>query len=239
MNWRSIFCACCAICVAGIVQAAAVFSTPETITGVPAAGGSPFSPVHPAGGPSATDLLNGLSPVAQAGNFQQEASTGVSALTNGSSDTFYGTGVGGDNHTGYATADASGGGQFLVYDLGGVFNLSSIVTFGGWGDGGRDQQFYNILTSSDGINFNPLASFAGVNTAGTTPISHRVQLTEDSLPNLATGVTHVRFNFLDVENDYSGYTEIDVFGTLVPEPGTMTLAGLAALGVVALRRRRA
>jgi hypothetical protein len=237
MNWRSVFYACCAMWVAGTVQAAAVFSV-ETVTGPPAAGGSPFSPLHPAGGPSSTDLLAGALPIAQSGNFQQEASTGVSALTNGSIDTFYGTGVGSDDHTGYATGDASGGGQFVTYDLGGLFNLSSIVTFGGWGDGGRDQQLYEILTSTDGINFNTLASFAGVNVSGTTPISHRVALTEDALPHLATGVTHVRVNFLDVENDYTGYTEIDVLGARVPEPASAVLAGLGALSILGIRRRR-
>ena len=237
MNWRIVFGTCCAMCVGGTIQAAAVFSV-ETVTGPPAAGSSSFSPVHLAGGPSSIDLLHGASPTAQAGNFQQEASTGVGALTDGSIDTFYGTGVGSDDHTGYATGDASGAGQFVTYDLGGSFNLSSIITFGGWGDGGRDQQLYDVLASTDGINFTTLASFAGVNVGGGTPISHRVALTEDSLPHLAAGVTHVRLNFLDVENDFTGYTEMDVFGAPVPEPASAAIAGLGVLGVLAVCRRR-
>ena len=125
----------------------------------------------------------------------------------------------------------------MTYDLGGQYSLSSIVSIGGWPDGGRDQQLYDVLTSTDGVNFNSLASFAGVNIGGGTPISHRVALTEESLPHLATGVTHIRLNFLDVENDFTGYTEIDVFGTRVPEPASAAIAGLGALGVLAVRRR--
>jgi hypothetical protein len=237
MNWRIVFGACCAICVGGTVQAAAVFSV-ETIAAPPGAPGSPYSPVHPAGAPSATDLLNGALPSAQAGNFQLEASTGVAALTNGSIDTFYGTAFETDDHTAYATGDASNAGQFVTYSLGGPHNLSSIVTFGGWADGGRDQLFYDVLTSTDGVNFTSLASFAGVNIGGGTPISHRVALTEDSLPYLATGVTHVRLNFLDVENDFTGYTEIDVQGTRVPEPASVALACFGVLGALAICRRK-
>jgi hypothetical protein len=133
-----------------------------------------------------------------------------------------------------ATSDA---GQFVTYDLGGAYNLSSVVTFGGWADGGRDQHLYDVLTSTDGITFNTLASFAGVNIGGGTPISHRVALTDDSFPHLATGITHIRINFLDVENNFTGYTEIDVFGTPVPEPASAVLFVAGLLGFVGPRRR--
>jgi hypothetical protein len=236
MKRRCLLYACCALWIAETAQAAAVFSV-ETITAPAGPAGSAYSPVHPAGGPSSTDILNGALPIAQAGNFQQEASTGVSALTNGSIDTFYGTAFETDNHTAYATGDASGAGQFVTYYLGGTYDLSSVVTFGGWADGGRDEQLYDVLSSTDGVNFNTLASFAGVNIGSGTPISHRVALTEDSLFHLATGITHIRINFLDVENNFTGYTEIDVFGDLVPEPTSAVTAGLGALGVLALRRR--
>jgi hypothetical protein len=96
---------------------------------------------------------------------------------------------------------------------------------------------YDVLTSTDGITFNTLASFAGVNIGGGTPISHRVALTDDSFPHLATGITHIRINFLDVENNFTGYTEIDVFGTPVPEPASAVLFVAGLLGFVGPRRR--
>jgi hypothetical protein len=50
-------------------------------------------------------------------------------------------------------------------------------------------------------------------------VSNRVAFTEDALPNLAASVTTIRLNFLTVENGYTGYTEIDVFGTQLSVPG--------------------
>ena len=41
--------------------------------------------------------------------------------------------------------------------------LSSIVIFGGWNDAGRDEQNYDLQTSTDGVNFVTLASTGSVN----------------------------------------------------------------------------
>ena len=129
----------------------------------------------------------------------------------------------------------------MTYALGGASNLSSIVIYGGWNDGGRDAQHYDVLTSTDGTTFNllsPIDVNPGIQGTDTTPVSNRVEFTEDTLANLATGVTHVRVNFLTVENGYTGYTEIDVFGSPVPEPAAAALASLSALGALTLRRRK-
>ena len=159
-------------------------------------------------------------------------------MTNGTVATFYGTQAADSNHSAYATAGNGGGsGQYVVYALGGPHNLSSIVVYGGWNDAGRDAQHYDLLTSTDGAFFNPLSSIdinPGIQGTDTTPVSNRVAFTENALPNLATGVTHIRLNFLAVENGYTGYTEIDVFGTLIPEPASAALlgAGLLVLAVL-------
>jgi hypothetical protein len=241
MMWRQLLLAVCVACLLGTAHAAVVSSV-ETDKAPPGAGpGDPYTPTFPSGGPSSIDVLEGMLPIDSAGDFQLENSAGVAALTNGTVATFYGTQMADSDHTAYATAGNGGGsGQYVVYALGGPYDVSSIVVYGGWNDAGRDAQHYDLLTSTDGVTFNPLGSIdinPGIQGTDTTPVSNRVAFSEDTLPNLATGVTHVRLNFLAVENGYTGYTEIDVFGALVPEPASAALLCAGLLSFVALRRR--
>ena len=120
----------------------------------------------------------------------------------------------------YATGGNSAG-TTLTYALGGVFDLQEIVVYGGWNDAGRDAQHYDILTSTNGgVSFNLLASFDnGTGSAVSAPIGHRVEFNDTLGANIAEDITHLRFNFLSVENGYTGYSEIDVFGTQVIIPG--------------------
>jgi hypothetical protein len=114
------------------------------------------------------------------------------------------------------------------------------VVYGGWNDAGRDAQHYDLLTSTNGTSFNLLSSIdinPGVQGTDITPVSNRVAFSENALPNLATGVTHIRLNFLTVENGYTGHSEIDVFGVLVPEPTSAALFTAVLTLLVALRRR--
>jgi hypothetical protein len=218
------FSLCFAICIAIVATATsaalgAVVANNE-FNLAPEGGAGLYTPTFPSGGPSVTDILNGKLPSNSVGNFQQEASTGVAALTNGSVQTAYGTGGAESPHAAYATA---GAGQSVTYALGGVYNLSSIVVYGGWNDGGRDAQHYNILTSTDaGMNFTLLTTFdnsPGQTTPTPVPVSQRTGFTEDALPNLALNVTNIKIEFLGVENGYTGYTEIDVFGNQLFAPG--------------------
>ena len=217
---------------------AAVVSSVETdIAPSGANPGDPYTPTFSSGGPSSSDLLEGMTPSDQSGNFQEEASAGVAALTNGSVATFYGTQNSDSDHTAYATGHD---GDSVTYDLGGAYNLSSVVIYGGWNDGGRDAQHYDLQISVDnGANYSTIGSIdinPGVQGTDTTPISNRVAFTEDALSYLATGATNLKVNFLGVENGYTGYTEIDAFGVQVPEPSTALFAGIGALAF-AVRRR--
>jgi hypothetical protein len=241
MMSRNFLVAICVLSLACTAHAAVVSSVETVKAPAGAAPGDPYNPTFPSGGPSSTDILQGKLPIDSAGNFQLETSAGLPALTNGTVATFYGNQMADSNHTAYATAGNGGGsGQYVVYALGGPYNLSSIVIYGGWNDAGRDAQHYDLLTSTNGTTFTPLTSIdinPGVQGTDTTPVSNRVAFSENALPNLATGVTHLRVNFLAVENGYTGYSEIDVIGTLVPEPSAATLLCAGILGLIALQRR--
>jgi hypothetical protein len=214
-----------ALCLASAVQGAVVTAIETDKAPAGGAAGSPYTPVFPSGGPSSSDILNGGSPSASTGNFGLENSTGLSALTNGTVATFYGNQLAESNHTAYATAgNNAAAGKTVTYALGGIFNVSSIVIYGGWNDAGRDEQEYSLFTSNGGTTFTELASVADVNPGvqGTdlTPVSTRIAFTENALPDLVTEVTHLRVDFVGtVENGYTGYTEIDVFGTQQFLPG--------------------
>ncbi len=210
-----------AVCTWLLTSAAhgAVVTSVETDI-APAGGSGFYTPAFPSGGPSSTDIINGLLPSAQFGNFTRETSAGVVALTNGTVQTAYGNQTADSLHAAYATG---GDGEFVTYALSGIYNLTSIVIYGGWNDAGRDQQRYDVLTSADaGATFTPLGSIdinPGLQGTDVTPVSNRVAFTDDSGSNLATGVTHVRVNFLAVENGYTGYSEIDIFGSQQFLPG--------------------
>jgi hypothetical protein len=245
MSWKFFVGVCCAMSLTGTAHAG-VIHTSHTVAGIPAgAVGDAFNPFHAPGGPSATDLINGLLPIASGpGDFQLEGAEGLPALTNGSVSTFVGAGSGADNHAGYATTGGGSGGQSVTYALGGKYNITRVVTFGGWADTGRDEQHYNVWASTDGVTFNLVASPPSVNSSipqpgsgGKFAVSHRIETFDDSLPYLATGASHIRFDFAGVENGFTGTTEVDVYG-VVPEPASMALAGVAVAGLLLQRRER-
>ena len=60
-------------------------------------------------------------------------------------------------------------------------------------------------------------------------------LLDDASPILAADLAAIRIDFLNVENGYTGYSEIDVIAA-VPEPSSIGL--LAMSGLALLRRRR-
>lgn len=209
-----------------VMQSANAMVVTSVESDVAPAGGAvhdPFSPTFTSGGPSSADLLQGALPSSSTGNFTLELSAGPVALTDGSVDTVYPQGgTGGDaiDHAAFATGGQDAG-TSLTYALGGLFDLSSIVVYGGWGDGGRDAQHYEILTSSNGgATYDSLVVYdGGTGLAGTEPIAWRVGFIEDTLPNLVEDISHLRINFLNVENGFTGYSEIDVFGVQQNVPG--------------------
>ncbi|MEO8353421.1 MAG: PEP-CTERM sorting domain-containing protein, partial [Chthoniobacteraceae bacterium] len=225
-------------------HAAIVISTDNEVG--PGGVGSTFTPSYVV---SSTDLINGLIPSDSSGDYGFELSGGITVLNDGVYGTITEPGGAADRtHLAFGVGGGgSGTGTFVTYALDIVTNplgydITSIAVYGGWNDNGRDQQLYTASYSLVGdpafidfplVDFNP-AIAADLQSATRTIIS------EDALPQLASGVDEIRFTFDNPmpENGYTGYAELDVLGTpTVPEPGSAALL-LAAFGLLGARRSR-
>lgn len=186
---------------------------------------------------SSTDLINGLTATGVTGTFTQEGTGGTPVLTNGAFPSPITRDAGGAFQFAAFATGGNTGGTSLTYTLPTASNVGSIVVYGGWQDGGRDQQSYSVLyaTNAAPTTFIPLQTvdFNPPDPAGLPQVT-RVTLT-DTTGTLATNVKALQFNFNATENGYSGYAEIDVFA--VPEPASAAVFGLGAVGLLARRRR--
>lgn len=163
-----------------------------------------------------------------------------------------------DTATGANDRATAGAGRFIEYalDLTGApkgYDLHSIETFGHWvaGSGGRSSQAYEVqvsfvdspttfFTLIDGADWTAgILPTDGLFTHVTHEEAHGGLLVNDALTVKANGVARVRFNFLNAAPlNVNMYREIDIFGTAtIPTPAALP-AGLAMLGLVAMRRRR-
>ncbi|HWD93316.1 MAG TPA: immunoglobulin domain-containing protein [Verrucomicrobiae bacterium] len=159
-------------------------------------------------------LLSGARPTTGTYNtgFNRENSGGIPILTDGQ----FGHVGSGDNTT-LATLGTSGG-QVMIYTLppsAGGYNISNIVTYGGWGDAGRDAQDYTVSysTVTAPTTFILLDSVAQDPAVGGVPNESRVTLSPGSGAWLATNVYAIEFNFnVTDKNGYQGYSELQLFG---------------------------
>jgi hypothetical protein len=128
-----------------------------------------------------------------------------------------------------STGSNPGAGNFVTYSLTGSSNgytITNITTFGGWNDGGRDEQAYTVsyATAANPTTFIPLTS-ADINPVSPNGISaDRVTITA-AVGALATNVVALNFDFTlpAGENGWSGYSEISAFGfASLPNPPTIT-----------------
>jgi hypothetical protein len=215
------------LAVAVNAQAAAV------VTEIPAVGG-PFI-----GAVSSTDLLQtDLSGVSFTGTFNSgdgsvpPSSPASGVLTNGLFQ------INGGNPADNSQMVAPNDGATITFSLASPlgYNITQIDTYGGWNDNGRDRQTFSITYATVGapgvflpvdvINYEPANADGGISPVRAT------------FTTSLTSVGALRFTFdAPQENGYAGYAEIDVTGTVVPEPGALTLVFLAALGLAANRRR--
>ena len=175
------------------------------------------------GGPGVPGTVTG-----GAGNFNPQGSAcngDPVILTDGSIgyQNYY-PGIGGNN-----TLDALGNGAgysvtyTLPYSANG-WSLTNISVFGGWGDGGRDEQKYQVLFSTIAAPtvFNNLVSvdYLPTGVPANTPSATRTILTPAS-GALAQNVYAIEFNFFNAgsppENNWEGYSEIVAAGYVSPQ----------------------
>ena len=180
--------------------------------------------VYPALFPSWTispgDLLEGKSPSSVgSGDFANGGAGGVAKLTDGSLSMADGL------LSSFASGGTGGSGTTVTYQLasGGVgVTVNEIVTYGGWQDGGRDQQHYTVYYSTvasptnfialTSVSYDPTVSGNGV--PSNLPIVDKVTITSSTGAPLATNVAALEFDFTNPsgENGWSGYSELAVYG---------------------------
>ena len=215
------YCGIAAITVGGTV-ASSIVSPALSVTTSNEFGANPFTPTWT---PETPDLIAGLAPTLANGNFALESSGGTPVLTDGA------LGASG-NVAGFATCGANGG-TSLIYTLTNNpingSDITNIITYSGWGDGGRDGQYYIVSYSTVAApnTYIPittvyyLPSFPG----GNSP-ANRVSIAMNDGSKLAGGVANIKFDFAgppsagSFNNAYQGYSEIIVQGhdTASPPP---------------------
>ena len=181
-------------------------------------------------------LISGQSPNSVgAGSFNQGGAGSVTVLTDGIIGPLNSVpGNGSSPNEVDAGTAASGAGQSVIYLLSGSatgYSLTNITVYGGWGDGGRDQQAYTVYYSKVGtpmsftqlisVNYNPS------NPSGSLSAT-RAMLAPGS-GALATNVAAVKFDFTNPagKNGYEGYSEIGIFGSATPNIPQVTMTAPA------------
>lgn len=197
----------------------------------------PFTPTYviPANNLLASASLS--STVYSGGSWTTGSSGGLSVLTNGAFGTISANnadGTSGTAHPAFAAAGGSQGGESITYTFASAQDIYTLMSYGGWNDGGRDQQLYNVsYATADAPEVFHLITQVNYNPAGSSfQRATLVTITDNSGAPLATNVSAIKFEFPAVENGFTGYAELVA---LAPEPSRALLL-IVASGAWLLRR---
>jgi autotransporter-associated beta strand protein len=192
-----------------------------TVTTANQQGSLPFTPSWT---PAAGSLIAGFPPTAAGGNFNVEGSgASVNSLTVVGSLTISQVQGGGGQtcSSNYVTCGNGGGaGSNIIYTLPASwtgYNLTNITVYGGWKDGGRDQQAYTVWYAS-AANPNTFIPLTSVNYLPSNPggqaCSTCVTLADAAGGVLVSNAVALMFDLTTPpsENGYCGYAAITVQG---------------------------
>ncbi|MDB6018454.1 MAG: Immunoglobulin subtype [Pedosphaera sp.] len=174
----------------------------------------PGSATSPSWTIESDSLIRGMTPTTTAGNFAYEGAATIAALT----DSTFGNV---DSTASYATG-GNNAGTAAIYTLTNSANgsdITNIVIYSGWADGGRDGQCVKVSYSTVAApsTYTLIASvFYNPTVPGGTPSANRVQIHTASGGPLAQQVYNVKFDFTpqsgEIDNGFSGYAELIVEG---------------------------
>jgi hypothetical protein len=196
------------------------------VNGTSQTGTAPFAPSWTVETP---DLIAGQAPNLESGDFTGGGGNGTdpsvspSVLTDGSPGA-YNT---------YSTISACGpsGGHSLIYALtnntvnANGINVTNIVVYNGWADGGRDGQYYIVSysTVSSPFAFVPLTTVFYSPDWNGNGIANRVAIQNADGSPLALNVASLKFDFNSPPNAGNFYHGFQGFGEIVVQ-GTNSLA---------------
>ena len=224
LNWPGVengYCGIAAITVGG-TAATGVVAPVVSMTYSNQNGSNPLTTTWAAETPS---LINGLIPSSSSGNFTLEGSAGTAILTDGA------IGISGDL-SGFATCGGNAGSS-LIYALpanANGYDVTNIVVYSGWGDTGRDGQYYilsysTIAAPNTYIPITTVFDWPGLlsENGGGAAQANRVAIAMNDGSRLASGVANIQFNFApggagSFNNGYQGYSEIIVQGNATASP---------------------
>ena len=130
--------------------------------------------------------------------------------------------------------------SIVDYLFGTPVNVTNVEFFM-YADWQRTSAYVDVSTTTDGgANWTLLHQVRqDESNGGSVNREYNAHTLFDDAGDLASGINGIRFQFLGdgMGADESGYSEIDVNGTVVPEPATFSLAVLSLL-LLGRRRRR-